>query len=371
MSPPPVTTDTPEDRWRAMCARDPAADGRFVFAVVTTGVYCRPSCSARRARRENVRFFDTPAAAEAAGFRPCKRCRPELGEALPHAAAIAAACATIRAAEVEPPLAELAAAAGLSPERFRRVFKAQVGLTPKRFAMAVRKQRLRDGLGTARTVTEAIHQAGYGSAARAYAEHHGPPPRRQRAGMAGETLSLATAPTSLGEIVVAASPAGVCLVEFLDGRDPAAVLAARFPDARPAPGPGTGSDPGSDPGSELGAALDDWLAAVVACVEGAPGPAVELPLDIRGTVFQEKVWQALRALPPGRTVSYGELAAALDHPGAARAVAGAVADNRLAVVVPCHRVIRGSGALAGYRWGMARKRALLAREAGEVPAGED
>jgi len=337
-------------RWQAVCARDRAQDGRFVFAVRTTGIYCRPSCNSRRPRRENVAFYATPAEAAAAGFRPCKRCTPDRAGQAPHAQAVIDACAAIRAAEEEPDLGTLAAGAGLSPGHFQRVFKAQVGLSPKRYAMAVRKQRLREALPQAGTVTGAIFEAGYASASRGYADRApGIAPARLRNGAAGETLRYAAAPTSLGEIVMAATEKGLCLVEFADGRDPAAAVQARFPRAAVAP---------------AGAALVDWLARVVARIDRPRDAAAPLPLDIRGTAFQEKVWQALTRIPMGETVSYAELARSLGQPGAARAVAGACAANRLAVVIPCHRVVRGSGDLAGYRWGTDRKRALIEREAG-------
>jgi len=340
-------------RWQAVCDRDRAEDGRFVFAVRTTGVYCRPSCSARRARRDNVAFYNTPAAAEAAGFRPCKRCRPDRAGTAPHAQSIIDACAAIRAAEEAPDLGTLAAGAGLSPGHFQRVFKAQVGLTPKRYAMAVRKQRLRAGLGEADSVTGAIYDAGYASASRAYADRPAPglAPAQLRRGAAGETVRYAAAPTSLGEILVAATERGLCLVEFLNGVAPVELLGQRFPKARLEP---------------AGEGLAGWVALVVAWIDAPAGEAAPLPLDIRGTAFQEQVWRALTEIPAGQTVSYAALAETLGEPGAARAVAGACAANRLAVVVPCHRVVRGSGDLAGYRSGVERKRALLAREGRET-----
>jgi AraC family transcriptional regulator of adaptative response/methylated-DNA-[protein]-cysteine methyltransferase len=344
-------------RWQAVRDRDRGADGRFVFAVRTTGVYCRPSCPARRARRENVAFYDSPAAAEAAGFRPCRRCAPDRAGDAPHARAVIDACTAIRAAEEAPDLGALAAGAGLSPGHFQRVFKAQVGLTPKRYAMAVRKERLRAGLAEAATVTDAIYEAGYASASRAYADRPAPglAPAQLRRGAAGETVRYAAAPTSLGEIVVAATGRGLCLVEFTGGAAPAELLRRRLPHARLEP-------------AEAG--LADWVAAVVARIDRPGEVAAALPLDIRGTAFQERVWRALTGIPAGATVSYAELAGSLGKPGAARAVAGACAANRLAVVVPCHRVVRGSGDLAGYRWGLERKRALIEREAEAKTATE-
>lgn len=340
-------------RWQAVCDRDGARDGTFVFAVSTTGIYCRPSCTSRRAKRENVMFYDTPAQAETAGFRPCKRCTPDQIAHQLHLQAIVQACHDIESAEEEPDLATLAARAGLSPSHFQRIFKAQVGLSPKRYAVAVRKRRLRDELAQAETVTHAIYDAGYASASRAYADGAAPgmAPDRYRRGAAGESISYASAKTSLGEILVAATERGICMVEFGSRQETETALQERFPQARLAP---ANDD------------LADWVVRVVTRIDrpnNTRGDAAPLPLDIRGTAFQEKVWRALTEIPPGETVSYGQLAQSLGQPKAARAVAGACATNHLAVVVPCHRVIRGSGNLAGYKWGIERKRALLEREA--------
>ena len=348
----PNAASVDAQRWQAVCDRNEARDGTFVFAVRTTGIYCRPSCTSRRAKLENVTFYDTPTQAEAAGYRACKRCMPDQAVCSSHAQAIVQACDDIRSAEEEPDLATLAARAGLSPGHFQRIFKAQVGLSPKRYAMAVRKQRLRNELVQAETVTHAIYDAGYASASRAYADKAAPgmTPSRYRQGAEGETIRYATAGTSLGDILVAATERGMCLVEFVEPQETLALLEAHFPRAR----------------LELAKdGLTDWVARVVARIDSprnARGDATSVPLDIRGTAFQEKVWQALTEIPLGETVSYAQLARSLGQPKAARAVAGACATNHLAVIVPCHRVIRGSGDLAGYKWGMERKRALLKRE---------
>ena len=343
----PTVTDA---RWPLVAARDRAADGVFFYSVATTGVYCRPSCAARLAKPGNVRFHATAADAERAGFRPCKRCRPE--QPAPerrHAALVAEACRRIDQAEDAPTLAVLARAAGLSPYHFHRVFKAVAGVTPAAYAAARRASRVRDGLQQADTVTEAIHDAGF-SAGRFYAQSRailGMSPREFRAGGAGARMRFAVGACSLGAILVAASDAGVCAI--LLGDDPGALvrdLQDRFPHAELL---------GGDTGFEA------VVARVVGLVE-APCLGLDLPLDLRGTAFQQRVWQALRAIPPGAVASYAEVAGRVGAPAAARAVAAACAANPLAVAIPCHRVVRGDGALSGYRWGVERKRALLARE---------
>lgn len=341
-----------EARWAAVRGRDRGADGAFVYGVLTTGVYCRPGCASRAPRRANVRFFGTPDEAEAAGLRPCKRCapradRPDQAEA----AAIARAVAAIEAADEPPTLRELAAAAGLSPFYFHRRFKAALGVTPAAYARARRSERLREQLAAAPTVSAAIYEAGFGSSGRLYAEAGatlGMTPAAYRAGAPGEQIRYAVAPSALGQVLVAATGRGLCAIEL--GDDPVALAAglrARFPHA---------ALEGDSP--ELAAAVR----AVVELVE-RPGRGLELPLDMRGTAFQRRVWAALREIPPGATASYAEVAQRIGQPGAARAVAQACAANTLAVAVPCHRVVRGDGEAGGYRWGGARKRALLAREA--------
>lgn len=340
-----------DPRWAAVRARDPRADGAFVYSVRTTGVYCRPSCASRPARPENVRFHAGVAEAEAAGFRPCKRCRPtEPPLAERQVALAAAACRTIEEAEAPPSLAALAKAAGLSPHHFHRVFKAATGLTPIAYARAHRARRLRDALPASATVTEAVYEAGFNSAGRFYEgadDILGMTPTAFRAGGAAAEIRFAVGQSLLGAILVARTDRGVCAI--LMGDDPDALardLQDRFPQARL-----IGGD----------AAFEREVAAVVGFVE-APGLGLDLPLDLQGTAFQARVWRALQAIPPGETVSYAELARRIGAPKSVRAVAGACAANPLAVAVPCHRVVRTDGGLSGYRWGVERKRALLERE---------
>lgn len=337
---------TDDDRWAALLRRDPAADAAFVYSVRTTGVYCRPSCPARRPNRANVRFHATPADAERAGFRACKRCGPAAG----HRAAVAEACRRL-AADEPPDLAALADAAGLSRFHFQRVFKSVVGVTPKAYAAAERGRRVREQLAAGASVTAAA--AGFGSASRFYAAAPGQlgmAPAAYRAGGRGEAIRFAVGDSSLGRVLVAATDVGVCAV-FLgdDAEELAAELRRRFPkaDVRPAD-----------------AAFDAWVAKVVALVE-APAAALDLPLDLRGTAFQVRVWEALRRIPAGTTTTYAALAAELGQPTAARAVARACATNHVSVAVPCHRVVGATGALTGYRWGVERKAELLKREGAE------
>lgn len=357
---PPAGEPLPDaaEMWRAVETRDRAYDGRFVFAVETTGVFCRPSCGARRPLRANVTFHATPAAAERAGFRACRRCKP--GEAQGGDGIdlrIVACCRMIESGEPAPPLADLAAAAGLSPSHFQRAFKARLGVSPKDYAVAVRNERVRARLVESRTVTAAIHDAGFNAAARFYAEARailGMSTSAYRAGGRGEIIRYALAPSSLGGVLVAATGTGVCAL--LLGDDPAALIAdleRRFRHA------------------DIRAADDDLgglLGAAIAVVDGRAAPAT-LPLDIRGTAFQHRVWQALREVPAGRTVGYAELARGIGEPAATRAVAQACGANPVAVAVPCHRALSSDGGLAGYRWGTERKRTLLAREAA-APAAE-
>jgi AraC family transcriptional regulator of adaptative response/methylated-DNA-[protein]-cysteine methyltransferase len=350
-SPVPRRLRNDDDRWDAVTRRDRAADGAFVYAVRTTGVYCRPSCAARRPRRENVEFHRSCREAERAGFRPCRRCRPnETGPAERQAAAVAKACRLIEQEEEVPNLDALAAAAGFSRFHFHRVFKAITGVTPKAYADAQRGRRVRDELAHRRTVTEAIYGAGFNSNGRFYAVSPrllGMTPTEFRAGGDGTEIRFAVGECSLGAILVAATDKGVCAIEF--GDDPDALVRAlqdRFAKARLI-------------GGEQG--FERLVATVVAFIE-APSGGLDLPLDIRGTAFQQRVWQALREIPPGSTASYAEIAKRIGHPKAVRAVAQACASNALAVAIPCHRVVRRDGAPSGYRWGVARKRALLTRE---------
>jgi AraC family transcriptional regulator of adaptative response/methylated-DNA-[protein]-cysteine methyltransferase len=341
-----------DPRWASVAARDRSADGTFYYSVRTTGVYCRPSCAARLANPRNVQFHPTTADAERAGFRPCKRCKPDqspLGEQ--HAAKVADSCRLIADADETPTLAALAAAAGLSPYHFHRVFKAVTGLTPKDYATAHRTRRVRDQLSRSSTVTEAIYGAGFNSNSRFYeksGEMLGMTPSDYRAGGTNTEIRFALGECSLGSILVARSAKGVCAI--LLGDDPQALLRDlqdRFPQAGLI---------GGDAGFEA------LVATVVGFVE-APGLGLDLPLDLRGTAFQQRVWQALREIPVGATASYTEIAKRIGEPKAVRAVARACAANALAVAIPCHRVVRNDGTLSGYRWGVARKRALLESEA--------
>lgn len=345
----PFTDD--EQRWQAVVRRDSTASGAFVCSVRTTGVYCRPGCVARLPNRRNVRFHATPDEAERAGFRPCKRCNPAgAPPADRQRDLVAEACRRITTAEEEPDLAALAAAAGLSRFHFHRVFKQVTGVTPKAYAKAERGRRVRDGLADGRTVTEAAVGAGFRSGGRFYAAapaQLGMAPAAYRAGGAGEAIRFAVGDSSLGSVLVAATDRGVCAI-FL-GDDPAVLtreLQGRFPRAEV-----RRADP----------AFDDWVAKVVTLVE-KPAGVLDLPLDLRGTAFQVRVWEALARIPAGSTATYTEVAARIGQPTAARAVARACATNHVAVAIPCHRVVRTDESLAGYRWGVERKAALLARE---------
>jgi AraC family transcriptional regulator of adaptative response/methylated-DNA-[protein]-cysteine methyltransferase len=346
------TPDVTQDpRWARLVARDKAADGSFWYSVATTGVYCRPSCPSRRANPKNVQLHDTQAAAEAAGFRPCRRCNPRgMSIAEANAAIVTKACRLIDDAAEPLSLAQLADAVELSPHHFHRLFKQATGLTPKAYAAAGRSARLRAGLATAATVTEAFHEAGFGSNGRFYAASTGVlgmRPTHYRAGGANEVLSFAVGQCSLGAILVASSARGVAAI--LLGDDPDALLRDlqdRFPKAQL-----VGGD----------TAYERLVAQVVGLVE-APARGPDLPLDVRGTAFQQRVWQALREIPPGQTATYAGIAQKIGAPRAVRAVAGACAANAIAVAIPCHRVVRHDGSLSGYRWGIERKRELISRE---------
>ena len=342
-----------DPRWASVVARSAAADGTFFYSVRTTGVYCRPSCAARQARPENVRFHATREDAEQAGFRPCKRCRPDQGSrAEQHAAIVTEACRLIEASEGVPALERLAEHAGMSAFHFHRVFKAATGLTPRDYARAHRGERVRQELGRTPSVTAAIYESGYSSNGRFYGESKqvlGMTPTTYRAGGANAEIRFAVGECSLGSILVARSERGVCAI--LLGDDPDALardLQDRFPRATL-----IGGD----------AEFERLVAQVVGLVE-SPGVGLDLPLDVRGTAFQQRVWQALREIPAGTTATYTEIARRIGAPASVRAVAQACAANGLAVAIPCHRVVRQDGGLSGYRWGVERKRALLLREAG-------
>lgn len=342
-----------DPRWQSVLARDAGADGRFVYAVRSTGVYCRPSCPSRAAKPENVTFYPAPAEAEAAGFRPCLRCHPKgQSPAQANAALVAEACRLIETGEAPPRLDDLARRIGMSPHYFHRQFKAITGLTPREWGAAHLARKMRAGLGDGESsVTEAIYDAGFSSNSRFYERADavlGMTPSDYRKGGRDTDIRFALAQCALGAILVAQSARGICAISM--GDDPEALLRElqdRFPQARL-----IGAD----------AAFEALVARVIGFVE-APGTGLDLPLDIRGTAFQERVWQALRQIKPGETVSYAEIARRIGSPKSVRAVAQACAANRIAVAIPCHRVVRNDGAISGYRWGVARKRALLETEA--------
>lgn len=339
-------------RWVSVVARDPKADATFVYSVKTTGVYCRPSCAARLAKPEHVRFHATCEEAEQAGFRPCRRCKPDQptpGEQ--QAAKIAKACRFIEEADRTPSLEQVARHAGISPCHFHRMFKTVTGVTPREYGLAHRAKRLRNELSRADTVTDAIYDAGYNSSGRFYEtanEVLGMTPSSFRAGGARTDIRFAVGECSLGSVLVAKSERGICAI--LLGDDPDALarnLQDQFPRA-----------------TLIGGDTDfkQLVAKIVGFVE-APALGLDLPLDVRGTAFQQRVWQALRKIPSGSTASYRDIAKRIGTPTSVRAVARACSSNTLAVAIPCHRVVRQDGALSGYRWGVERKRALLEREA--------
>ena len=334
---------TDEQAWSAVLARDRASDGRFVTGVLTTGIYCRPSCAARHPRRENVRFFADGSGARAAGLRACRRCRPDdLGR---DEAAVLAVIAALRDAENPPALADLASATGYSPAHLQRVFVRHTGLSPAAYARALRAERMAQSLTSATSVTEAIYDAGFSGPSRFYADADrlGMAPSAWIDGGRGAVIRWAVVPTSLGLMLVAATAKGVCRLSFAED---GAALADRFPNATLVEG---------------GADFAELLGQVVAAVE-TPGRSDHIPIDVRGTAFQEAVWRALRTIPPGETRSYGDIAAAIGHPGAVRAAGSANGANHVAVLIPCHRVIRSDGSLGGYAYGLDIKRELLARE---------
>ena len=344
-----------EQRWTAVQQRDGGADEVFWYSVRSTGVYCRPSCAARPALRKNVAFHDSRAAAEQAGFRPCLRCKPDqppLAER--QAAVVAQACRLIDEAEVDAALDldSLASAVGVSRFHFHRMFKAVTGITPKAYANAARARRVQQGLAAQASVTDALYAAGFNSSGRFYAQSPavlGMKPTAFRAGGAGEQIRIAIAECSLGPILVASTAQGICAILIDDDPDFLVKdLQDRFPKAEL-----IGAEP----------EYEQVVSRVIGMVE-QPSLGLDLPLDVRGTAFQQRVWQVLRALPSGRRVSYAELAELSGVPRGARAVASACAANAIAVAIPCHRVVRNDGSISGYRWGVDRKAALLNREAG-------
>lgn len=341
-----------DPRWARIVARDRTADGQFWYSVATTGIYCRPSCPSRTANPKNVTVHGTLAAAKATGFRPCKRCNPD-GASLEsqNAALIAKACRLIEQNEAPLSLAHLAEAVDLSASYFHRLFKASTGLTPKEYMEGHRAARVRERLAQGQSVTTAIYGAGFSSSGRFYEKVTnilGMTPSKYRAGGADEDIRFAVGQSSLGAILVASSEKGVAAI--LLGDDPESMvqnLQDRFPRAHL-----IGGD----------ADYEQLVARVVGFIE-APQFGLDLPLDVRGTAFQQRVWQALREIPPGKTASYAEIARVIGAPKGMRAVAGACASNNIAVAIPCHRVVRNDGSLSGYAWGVERKRALIAREA--------
>ncbi|MBF6030932.1 bifunctional DNA-binding transcriptional regulator/O6-methylguanine-DNA methyltransferase Ada [Pseudomonas sp. P115] len=340
-----------DTRWAAILARDPKADGLFVYGVKTTGVYCRPSSTSRLPRRENVEFFDSAAQAEAAGYRANKRANADRTQvAAHHALLVANACRHIEQADAPPSLETLAAQAGLSPFHFHRVFKAVTGLTPKGYVSAHRSRKVRDGLKGQHSVTDALYDAGFNSNSRFYESANqvlGMKPGDYKAGGTNSEILFAVGQCSLGAILVAQSRRGVCAILLGDEPDKLVRdLQDQFPKANL-----VGAD----------RSFEQVVAQVVGFVE-APALGLNLPLDLRGTAFQQRVWQALREIPLGSTASYGQIAELIGAPTSFRAVAQACGANSLAVAIPCHRVVRSNGDLSGYRWGVERKRQLLERE---------
>lgn len=345
-----MTTEQ-DPRWAAILARDPKADGLFVYGVKTTGVYCRPSSASRLPRPQNIEFFDTPAQAEAAGYRASKRATGDQTQlAAHHARLVADACRLIEQADTPPSLNALASQAGLSPFHFHRVFKAVTGLTPKGYVSAQRSRKVRAGLKSPHSVTEALYDAGFNSNSRFYESANqllGMTPSDYKAGGTNTAILFAVGQCSLGAILVAQSARGVCAI--LLGDDPDRLvrdLQDQFPRADL-----VGADQ----------RFEQVIAQVVGFIE-APALGLDLPLDLRGTAFQQRVWQALRDIPVGSTASYAQIAERIGAPASFRAVAQACGANSLAVAIPCHRVVRSNGELSGYRWGVERKQQLLERE---------
>ena len=342
---------TEETRWKAVQDRDRRSDGSFVYGVLTTGVYCRPSCSSRQPLRENVRFFASGEAARHAGLRACRKCRPDQPreESVVH-----------RASEYvrehlddKLNLARIAKAVGVSPFALHRRFKSELGISPRQFVESCRLGTLKNGLKKGANVTRAMMDAGYSSTSRLYEQSQpklGMAPRQYATGADGLTIRYTTVNTKLGEVVVASTDKGICCVQFLDGSKPEVALGTEFPRAMLVREDHTSAE----------------IAEVIRSLASGSPVRVSLPVDLRGTLFQQQVWQELRKIPTGKTRSYAEVAAALGRPGASRAVARACATNHLAMIVPCHRVVRGDGSLSGYRWGAERKNALLKGEKAEA-----
>ncbi len=351
-----ISRASDEQRWEAVLAHDEAEDGHFVYAVRSTGIYCRPSCASRRPRREQVLFFEQPALAELQGFRACRRCHPatpRLPE--PQLALVEQACCYIND-HLDAPLtlAELGAAVGLSPHHLQRTFKRVMGITPRQYAAAQRLRAVKQHIKQEPTVTAALYEAGYSSSSRLYErvhDHFGMTPRTYRQGGTGMHIRYTIAACPLGRLLVAATERGICGVSLGD-------TDARLEKALRAEYPAV--DVVRDDGG-----LEQWVTAILKHLQGEQ-PHLDLPLDLQATAFQWRVWEALRAIPYGSTRSYGEVARSLGQPTAARAVARACATNPVALLIPCHRVVREGGELGGYRWDIERKRALLAQEAQQI-----
>lgn len=354
--PAPIVFSTDNQRWEALVHRDPQANDAFLYAVKTTGVYCRPGCSSRLPNQQNVTFFQTCADAEQAGFHPCKRCQPNAAGSPRHqqVAAIAQICKLIETSAEPLSLKELAIAAGLSQSYFQRLFKQVVGVTPKQYAVAQRAKRVRDELHQETSITQAIYDSGFGASSSFYTgatNMLGMTPTEYKQGATGVAIRFALRESFLGWVLIAATERGICAIEF-DNTPDALInqLHSRFPNAQ---------------FCEADPTFINWVEQIIAFVE-TPAPGLSLPLDIQGTAFQQRVWQLLQTIPSGSTTNYAAIAQRLGNPKAVRAVARACAANQLAVAIPCHRVIGSNGKLTGYRWGVDRKRALLAREASMV-----
>ena len=339
-----TTLIDPDLAWQAVLARDRSFDGRFVTGVLTTGIYCRPSCAARHPKRSNVRFFTAGSEAREAGLRPCKRCKPD--DVSRDEAAVAEAVSLIESAEEAPKLDQIAEQVGYSPTHFLRVFRRAIGVTPAAYARRLRAERAERALDEEERVTDAIYEAGYSGPGRFYAETSkrlGMTPSAWRKGGAGVTIRWAIAETSLGDMLVAATERGVCRLSFDEDE---AALRARFPNAEILPADDQ---------------MTDLVAKTVAAVDNPARPH-GLSLDVQGTAFQEAVWRELTRIPPGETRTYADIAEAVGKPKAVRAAGSANGANNVAVLIPCHRVIRSDGTLGGYAYGLKRKEALLERE---------